>query len=775
MNSKEQSGGHSNIHIKFGVVDPTRGVNTIQESQRSKILFNNDANITENDYSEIFINQLAKLMCFNNETGIINMDFTNFFHRNIYADINKMYSIVSDGTKFSFADKNISDGNEIIRKFDAGGTGAQIFFINNKLRNKTYVLKSYPLPNTIDKIDDYMSLEFVRIFKGVDQPGKISASSYQNNYMNITMTDYEQIFNKSDTSINRLNTNLWDSFNIPDVDAPQLLMGCPNGDFYNDIIINLILRKLFKDANVRDLPFVAYHNFFVSYVNNSLRGFVLMDSFDGDTYNLVAGTNDIDKKLQLMHEIIEHVSHFFEITKHPLYEFTHTDLKLENIFYRKVESGYNFYVADFDKSSIYYNKIRFYNNSTALAGTQSFIKESFNTITIDRKNKVFNFNKSFLMTVSGIPTESIVQRYWIFPFFTNWDFVSVFLSMLTTVDIDSPHIARDTMLNFIYNHPYLNNALGYIKKEPESQSTRNIIRLVQLYINYIFRKTYKRSYDGVFSALIEQILQMGAPVNIRSYAEIYGKPSNYADNAYMNSSVIQTALLSKREHKLIMSLPAYYTNTPTKVWARGYRKGSFEFYIDTEKTRQFYAGLLKYAFPEKFEYDIYYNKNDASILVSPLSICNRWSEIGGFGGIFGTYLRECDVIDINDIIPIFGYFRTLLSPENLQFIGDIGRDILVIPEEGDAMPIASSSKVVGQQRHGTLDVIEDYRTGKAPNPTQRATVDDDDETFYDAPESFPPTPPIQSFAGGNNGKIDYRLKYLKYKKKYLDYSNKYSK
>jgi hypothetical protein len=312
------------------------------------ILSNKDAG--KDAYSAIFTNKLDNLMYYECKSQRINIDFINDFHRFVYTDTDKKFVIhkIQDDKKnphdtainsmYKFTD-NIDF--EIEGVINAGGTGGKIFFIKNRTSNKTYVLKSYKLGHSIEQIQDYLSLEFVRISK--DGGGSIIG---QNNYIHISKDAYDE-YDKSDkTAANVFETNTQGTFTISD-DPTKLLIGCPNGDFYNDIIINLILRKIYShhkpNLSTDEYPFVLYHNFYISYIDNELSGFVLMDKMDGNAMNYISNNSLIVN----VHILFEQIKEFLCITKHSKYEFTHTDLKLENIFYKEVNGRPLFYVADF--------------------------------------------------------------------------------------------------------------------------------------------------------------------------------------------------------------------------------------------------------------------------------------------------------------------------------------------------------------------------------------------------------------------------------------------
>lgn len=269
----EQVGGHDNRFIKFGPYDATASVMDIQIAQEKLMIFGND--VDENQYSRVFMNDLTNLMHIKDNQ--INVDFINNFHRQIYFDNNDKYSISSFG---SFSNPSISANFKINHSKYLYGSKSWIYFITDTRTNKKYVLKAYNLdPN----IKDYLSLEFVRLYNGNDAPSVSDASGHQTNYVNIDKETFKTNDKTSGMPYNTLGTNLYNTYNIPENYSPNLLIGCPNNNFYNDILINLILRKIYEthkpSMRPEDYPFILYHNFYISRIGFKTYGFVLMDTF----------------------------------------------------------------------------------------------------------------------------------------------------------------------------------------------------------------------------------------------------------------------------------------------------------------------------------------------------------------------------------------------------------------------------------------------------------------------------------------------------------------
>jgi hypothetical protein len=93
-------------------------------------------------------------------------------------------------------------------------------------------------------------------------------------------------------------------------------------------------------------------------------------------------------------KMISQILQVLSILKNSKYEFIHGDLKTKNIFVKSdSENGYIYKVADYDKSSINYNGIRFYNKGNnfvklylGMMGPSEFSKSKTKLEKIDSKN-----------------------------------------------------------------------------------------------------------------------------------------------------------------------------------------------------------------------------------------------------------------------------------------------------------------------------------------------------------------------------------------------------
>lgn len=482
--------------------------------------------------------ELLDILLKNNYNLAINLDFINDFNRYIYYDLNNEYSINSkkEGDKDIFNFVNQDRVSYKIKKTLTNTDNSSIFLLEKISQRENHVdLPEYQIlkiyNGTIDE-SDYLSLEIGRITNNK------KLVTITPNYYELTEDEFAG-WNYNDIKLDYLiQTNRID--NSPDV-FDKLYLSCKNINPINDFIINLILEKITSDNHFLN-NFVKYNNLFITTINGQKRYCVLMDKMDGTIKDLYSHINDkIEPRHKnefirtLIYNILYDIQSILNPLKHKEFLFTHTDLKLENIFfvrniisrerfeesikenvkvYSTIEyDGYksnfacvekkifeqkintrdglvvfyqlDFILADFDKSSITYKNIRFY-NSESLIDSQSFFKQLFQATnfkksameielseeSVDTAEERFStppsspgnllsdspvdLEKFTLLDITqgkyyikritplefgasagtkNIETEQLIMRYNMFPFYTSFDIKSFILSLFCLRDI----------------------------------------------------------------------------------------------------------------------------------------------------------------------------------------------------------------------------------------------------------------------------------------------------------------------------------------------------
>lgn len=364
---------------------------------------------------------------------------------------------------------------------------------------------------------------------------------------------------------NNINNELNYTTNIPTnsiellghTDKKYIYLAAAYDDFINEYIQQLIMKAvLTKYDTLKKTTFINnIMNFYNAMVipvvegrKTNYYGCLIMEKVDGNMRDfLQLETISDDRKIKELRDCINVIDKVLKILKNPNNCFCHTDLKLENVFYKKLpDNKYKFILADYDKSSITFNKIRFYNN-----GYDSFLR-SYNisnfagfSYIINKENKTYTITRPKLGTsspiISKLEGEQLLLRYNPFPTMLKFDINMFILSIY----FNALHI-----FSFLTDGSISNTANDTLKKSREE-----LIKLTTTYTGLNLknckniRNTYSTSlksnyskYNGNFGLLL-------------FYSTILNKiPHNYdykPYNFYINKS-INLSLLSEN-NKLIIS------------------------------------------------------------------------------------------------------------------------------------------------------------------------------------------------------------------------------
>lgn len=453
----------------------------------------------------IYKNDLSKLLIRSNKE--INLDFIGLFHSKIFIDnkdeFNARTSVIRDRDRDR--DKHILKLTENwkYRQIDRTPviitSNSSIFFIENKVNeNLKYVLKVYIGSNenksinlSLEDIKDYLSLQIVRLID------KSETWDFQSKNVLFERTIFKDRFNYNDYDIDTefMKTNYFNNI-VP------LYLSTYNSNAINDLIINLILQKLNEDGIIAN-NYVKYHHMFITKYNDKSTYFVIMDHLDGSIDNLFKHTRYIEKNKDLLKYMFHTIETMCKPLKEKPYLFTHTDMKMENVFYKIfevvpensingiddkglknftreelknklivyeiiVDSGTKFiafYLADYDKSSITYNNIRFY-NEPKIIGTESSvwkilqdrrIYSSNTTVNVHTDTKLYKITRLLgdsqaMMAIANMESEELYLRYSFFPYHVNFDYISLLISLSIHMNTDHMKTLEDFSKNYILNY-----------------------------------------------------------------------------------------------------------------------------------------------------------------------------------------------------------------------------------------------------------------------------------------------------------------------------------
>ena len=190
--------------------------------------------------------------------------------------------------------------------------------------------------------------------------------------------------NESDKLINPSNSiNCWK--NQKEENRIIVVSGT---DFSNQTCIHLILNTI-----LREIPnYIYQYDAFICNKGNKIVGYNIMELADMSLDTFIQ-TNKVSN--QVLDNIIKQVFYPLSILKKSIYGFSHSDLKPKNVFV-KMDIEPIFKIADYDKSSITWNSVRFYN------GTKD--ADSFSSYT--------NFLKFNNFDIKNIMENNTIEHYY---------------------------------------------------------------------------------------------------------------------------------------------------------------------------------------------------------------------------------------------------------------------------------------------------------------------------------------------------------------------------
>jgi hypothetical protein len=595
------------------------------------------------DYAPMLNNLLKKT------DGVIDLNFINNFARHIYYDLNGDNFGLDDSYNWTHGSKTKYN---IVKRVIQEHGNTTILFLESPDGSKK-VLKIFNNINVdITKIKDYLSLEITHITDKYEM-------AFQTNYNRISSEAFESI-----------NFNMEKDLITTNNGEDKLYLSCRNNDAINDYIINLILQNIKKtpdpDADVDDfipahastLNFVKYDNLFVTQVNGIYRYCILMEHMDGtlfDDNHLAKELREVNK-YDTIFKILNKIDSDLNILKVKKYLFTHTDMKCQNVFYKNTESSISPYLADFDKSSISFHNIRFYNDirtnasyaksfmTDPMSFTSSFLKDYYTIKKKEERSKIYNLSSDVLIYrlsrvgrhilpkigIENIETEQSYMRYNYTPYYTSFDMCSLLLSLFSTKKIKTlPPVENNLYKLFI---KYINEDYLQI--------------LLTTYFNI------KISYPGNFGELLTEIL-------VKSEKEI-GECFKHNFITDVNPPYINKLYLSNA-NKICLSIPfcpiVMQVSLPLKLTQ--FQNNT----VETIKLYKKYETDLSSDIQErlnhknfKIEYNYDYSLSARGIIKPPdiIVATNRYSMTTGL--VSGVY--EYDKIEEKDIKKVYEFITS---------------------------------------------------------------------------------------------------------------------
>jgi serine/threonine protein kinase len=139
-------------------------------------------------------------------------------------------------------------------------------------------------------------------------------------------------------------------------------------DFSNQTCLHLILNTILQDTP----NYVYQYDAFICKKENKIIGYNIMELANNQTLDIYL-YNVLLTDL-LLNDVILQIFSPLSILKKSIYGFSHSDLKPRNIFVNVINDIPTFKIADYDKSSITWNSVRFYNGSRDVNAITDWVK-----------------------------------------------------------------------------------------------------------------------------------------------------------------------------------------------------------------------------------------------------------------------------------------------------------------------------------------------------------------------------------------------------------------
>lgn len=479
-------------------------------------------------FAKRIIEKMGRFMTYYH--GKLNLDFMNDIFYDIFYDLQNIFEINTRSGISRF--KNDKD---MLYKFDAktitSGASANVYFLNKKNLDE---LKLTGLEKgRFERLPDRLALKY---FKN-DKPNINKIPVYTSLWINsvdseddgpstqATKEFKEQISQqhtwfrtKKEHNIFNLNGEYNDvklypkSYNTPNyyglstssnIYKSHIMASTSTTEFINDVRINCIIHYLLQCCKTpyKD-NYLSYVNFFITNYNDNPSYFIVMETQYGALDNIASLTKgaSTDFMSYLCDEMINQIIPTLTILKGPRTLFTHTDMKMENIFYNidqfeqvsknditqlKVSGLNNFgihntsrkihiqnpidkekwhhiklIIADFDRASITFRGIRFFSSYSqthsrvlsTIVTSGEFISPTYYNLGDDENHQLNLYTLQHMGAIKGAMYPSgyaqIPMRYSPYPFYWFFDIQSLFISFFYFMDhTDSAQEIRKIILN----------------------------------------------------------------------------------------------------------------------------------------------------------------------------------------------------------------------------------------------------------------------------------------------------------------------------------------
>ncbi|AGF85596.1 putative protein kinase [Moumouvirus goulette] len=472
----------SNIHQIGGVYKWEFNLQEINENNSDlKDSFPWDKNISFKILRDILnqrqqnINTSLLNLFFKDKNGTIDISFLENFYLKFYIGNNQDKNICEVMKVFNKTDGKVETNNFNKLRTVGSGSAGKAFLVESLNGNYEIVFKK------MNNIKQYRNkfLELGVILCKYDAPLK---SYTTNKYFEYFAQDIISVIESRNYGYSFFN-----AFKSGKGDG-LIYLNCSNDNFTNQTIMHIILDNILSHY-YNDHYIYQYDVFFCenrsnvkigtsSIINAATFGYSsktnvkqvdgysilefanagsLFDIIENMSNTFINIIDDYENLLFIFNDIFVQVLKTLQILQQPKYSFVHGDLKTKNIFvsfnnYIKLPQKYTdtqgnkkqkfpqyiYKIADYDKSSITWNGVRFYNSGNIAT---NLVHKVFNDIFMLNLTSVSDKDYYVLTNIlpmvekcsnilGNIEIESVLIRYSPIPFYTSIDIYSFIISMM---------------------------------------------------------------------------------------------------------------------------------------------------------------------------------------------------------------------------------------------------------------------------------------------------------------------------------------------------------
>ena len=381
---------------------------------------------------------------------------------------------------------------------------------------------------------------------------KAMANSTMNDYLSLRISGFNNLTFLTNIMHNQENYNIWKIKDYKGYTSNKIISAGGSG-FVNQTNIHIALNNILKN-NPNYL--YQYDAFFC---NENKSGYNITElANSGDLSDFINKDTTIINDSVLLN-ILQQVFTPLFILKDPLYMFNHSDLKPRNVFVNVQDDGkFICKLADFDKSSIFWNGIRFYNNIIP-----SYIKGNFagKMILEQFLNKCpRDYGYSYTLTTSV----HLIQLFTMHnhaPSYQSYDFYTFIIGLIT----------EPKVTDFLLSTNYKSEIFKIIKEMFTDKDIKTLITIMKEY-----NTTWKTGSEFDKEELLKRVVKLS---NIKEM--IINNELVFKKNVDFLIDMLDLKIpeqVSKQKPEIV--LKKSYKNKLCKDKCKGYMTGN---YCDTNK------------------------------------------------------------------------------------------------------------------------------------------------------------------------------------------------